>query len=580
MFKQKDSALASAGPAFGPFLLLAILALCAQFRPILPVDETRYLGVAWEMWLRGDQLVPYQNGAPYAHKPPLLFWLIQSGWWLFGLQEVWPRLLPSLFAAGHLLFSFLVIRRLLQWDSTLRRRREIESGRAETISSLTHGQSLAQASLWILSGSLLWTYFATGIMFDMMLSMFVAMAWYGLFESGWAWFERRERGAMLKAFGWFAIGLFGALMSKGPVALLHLMPLALGLPFLLRDKQASMVWWLSLLLACLITCSSMLGWALAAASAGGEVYAKAILWGQTAGRVVKSFAHRAPPWFYMATMPVMFAPWLFWPRLWINWWQSVTRIRQSGLVESLARSRLLAGTLVLGLLVPVLVLSSVSGKQMQYLLPEFTWIALLIAGALTRRDSGIKKAFRWHDFLPVFCASGLILFLPFASQMHWLEHHEEPEWPLMLACAASLLAYGLAVQWIRLRGGMSVAIPAIAVASALSSASIGLGMTGLMGPAWDMGPASQAVSTWQQAGRPLAWLGYYHGQFHWKGRLQSPLVVVKADQAQRWLEENPTGILLLAADPNPPAGPWAEIARYPFRGQFIVALAHQSANRN
>ncbi|MFM1939073.1 MAG: hypothetical protein RLY32_815 [Pseudomonadota bacterium] len=580
MFQRQETALSRKGPAFGPFLLLALLALCAQFRPILPVDETRYLGVAWEMWLRGDQLVPYQNGAPYAHKPPLLFWLIQLGWWLFGPQEIWPRLLPSLFAAGHLLFSFLVIGRLLQWDSTLGSRREADVDRPGSASSLTHGQSLADASLWILSGSLLWTYFATGIMFDMMLSMFVAMAWYGLFESGWAWFERRERGRMLKAFGWFAIGLLGALMSKGPVALLHIMPLALGLPFLLRSKQASMIWWLSLLFACLTACSIMLGWALAAANAGGEVYAKAILWGQTAGRVVKSFAHRAPLWFYLASMPVMFAPWLFWPRLWIGLWHSVAGLRHAGLVESFARSRLLAGTLLLGLLTPLLVLSSVSGKQMQYLLPEFTWIALLIAGALAIRDSGKETAHRWHDLLPIICACGLILFLPFASQMHWLEHHEEPEWPLILACAAALLAYGLAVQWIRLRGGISVAIPAIAVASALSSASIGLGMTGLMGPAWDMGPASQAVSSWQQAGRPLAWLGYYHGQFHWKGRLQSPLIVVKADQAERWLEENPNGILLLAADPNPPAGPWAEIARYPFRGQFIVALAHQAATRN
>jgi hypothetical protein len=58
------------------------------------------------------------------------------------------------------------------------------------------------------------------------------------------------------------------------------------------------------------------------------------------------------------------------------------------------------------------------------------------------------------------------------------------------------------------------------------------------------------------------------------------LVVVKADQAERWLEANPNGILLLAADPNPPAGPWSEIARYPFRGQFIVALGYQAANRN
>ncbi|VAW74626.1 Polymyxin resistance protein ArnT, undecaprenyl phosphate-alpha-L-Ara4N transferase; Melittin resistance protein PqaB, partial [hydrothermal vent metagenome] len=58
-------------------LLVAVAALAAiqlWLRPLLPVDETRYLSVAWEMWSRGDFLVPYLNGEAYSHKPPLLFW--------------------------------------------------------------------------------------------------------------------------------------------------------------------------------------------------------------------------------------------------------------------------------------------------------------------------------------------------------------------------------------------------------------------------------------------------------------------------------------------------------------------------
>ena len=57
-------------------------------RPLWPVDETRYASVAWEMWLRGDFLVPYVNGEPYSHKPPLLFWLIQLGWGLVRRQRL------------------------------------------------------------------------------------------------------------------------------------------------------------------------------------------------------------------------------------------------------------------------------------------------------------------------------------------------------------------------------------------------------------------------------------------------------------------------------------------------------------
>ena len=55
----------------GLWLLLILTSLVT--RGFLPVDETRYVSVAWEMWLRHDFLVPHLNGAVYSHKPPLLF---------------------------------------------------------------------------------------------------------------------------------------------------------------------------------------------------------------------------------------------------------------------------------------------------------------------------------------------------------------------------------------------------------------------------------------------------------------------------------------------------------------------------
>ena len=52
-----------------------VVAVALIVRPPLPVDETRYLAVAWDMWLENHYLVPHLNGEPYSHKPPLLFWL-------------------------------------------------------------------------------------------------------------------------------------------------------------------------------------------------------------------------------------------------------------------------------------------------------------------------------------------------------------------------------------------------------------------------------------------------------------------------------------------------------------------------
>src|ERR1041384_413331 len=67
--------------ARAPFWVAAwalVVGAALAFRPLLPVDETRYAAVGWEMWLRRDLLVPHLNGVPYSDKPPLLFWLFQA----------------------------------------------------------------------------------------------------------------------------------------------------------------------------------------------------------------------------------------------------------------------------------------------------------------------------------------------------------------------------------------------------------------------------------------------------------------------------------------------------------------------
>ena len=49
-------------------LILGVLAAAAGIatRPLLPIDETRYASVAWEMFTHGSWLVPHLNGAPYS----------------------------------------------------------------------------------------------------------------------------------------------------------------------------------------------------------------------------------------------------------------------------------------------------------------------------------------------------------------------------------------------------------------------------------------------------------------------------------------------------------------------------------
>jgi hypothetical protein len=73
------------------FWLRAVTVALAN-RSVLPIDETRYLAVAWEIWSRGNFVLPTLNGEAYSHKPPLLYWIIHAGWAAFGVNEWWPHL--------------------------------------------------------------------------------------------------------------------------------------------------------------------------------------------------------------------------------------------------------------------------------------------------------------------------------------------------------------------------------------------------------------------------------------------------------------------------------------------------------
>src|SRR6056297_996190 len=141
------------------FLLVVVVALVT--RPLMPVDETRYLGVAWEMWQSGSWIVPLLNGEPYSHKPPLLFWLIHAGWALFGVNEITPRLVGPAFALGSLFLIRAVAHRLFPARPVV-----------------------ASLAPWILAGTIYWLGFATMTMFDQLVVFFVLLGIFGLLELG------------------------------------------------------------------------------------------------------------------------------------------------------------------------------------------------------------------------------------------------------------------------------------------------------------------------------------------------------------------------------------------------------------
>ena len=181
-------------------LWVIVTAVALEMRPVLPVDETRYLAVAWDMWLEGNYLVPHLHGEPYSHKPPLLFWLMTMGWHAFGVNEWWPRLVAPLFGLAALLLTARLGRGL--WPEY---------------------RMLPGLASVLLFGALFWTVFGTLTMFDMLLAVFTLIALIGAVEA--------LRHGGYKGFLLMGVAMgFGAL-AKGPAILLHVLPVALTAPW-------------------------------------------------------------------------------------------------------------------------------------------------------------------------------------------------------------------------------------------------------------------------------------------------------------------------------------------------------------
>ena len=321
--------------------LAALAAVGLVARPLIPIDETRYVSAAWEMWLRGDFLVPYKNGEPYSHKPPFMFWMFHAGWALFGVNDWWPRLVLPLFSAGGLLLTYRLAHRL--WPR--------------------HAGLGGQASL-VLVSAMLWVLFSTSVMFDVMLAFWVLVGMHGVLYAA----DGKRRGFVLIGM---AIG-FGVL-TKGPVILLNVLPAAVLAPWWNPGLKWAR-WFGGIVLAVLLGAAIALAWAIPAGIAGGEAYRNAIFWGQTADRMVESFAHRRPFWWYLPLLPLVLFPWFVWPGL----WRALVNHVRTGLDR---------GTrFCLAWMLPVFVaFSLISGKQPHYLVPMFPAFALLAARVLADR---------------------------------------------------------------------------------------------------------------------------------------------------------------------------------------------------
>lgn len=491
-------------------------------RPAWPIDETRYLAVAWEMWEGGDLLVPHLNGTPYSDKPPLLFWLVAAGWRLFGVSEWWARLVPSLFALGSLFATARLARRL--WPDR---------------------EDVAHAAPLFLLATFFWSFFSTVFLFDMLLVFFALVAVSGAVAAA----EGDNR-------GWIAVtlGIALGILAKGPAILLPVLPVILMAPAWFPGGARPARWYLRATASIIAGLALSLAWALPAALSGGRAYGEAILWSQTAGRVTRAFAHPRPIWWYAPFLPLLAFPWVLWPAVWRRA-DGRAPARDKGL-------RLCAVWAGAGFVA----FSLVSGKQVYYLLPLLPPLALLGARLLPARETAPRR----REL--AFIAAAFVLLAAVLAGARSLAHLGLPSWisslPPAAGLAVAICAAALLFPAPRTR---AAAVERVAAASVVAVLATLWAVGRAAAPNYDVSRIARYLTELESEGRPLAHAGRYHGEYQFAGRLTRPLEVLEPDEVDRWLSRHPDGYVVVYSNRLIPE-PEDEL-RHDFRGG-VVAVRH------
>ena len=473
-------------------------------RPALPVDETRYLAVAWEMWWRDSIAVPYLNGGYYDGKPPLFFWLMQLGWWVFGVNEWWPRLLAPLFGLGALLLVRAIAGRL--WPNHAAR----------------------ETAPLILLGSFYWAVFCASTMFDMLLGFFALLSVYAVIR---AWQDGDSRYFILAG-----LALGGGLLAKGPVVFLPALFIVLSAPWWAAQSRMERLtwrrWFFGALGAAGISVLVALAWLIPMALGSDMAYLKNMTVHQTAGYVTESFSHRRPIWWYLTVLPFLLFPWSFWPRAWLA----------LGAVKTMSGDPGMRLCVVWAVTV-LIVFSLISGKQAHYPLLMFPAVALLLARLLPELDRGrdgslLAPAIALIAVGALWIAAGRGM-IP-AATAAWLN---QMPFHVPYVAGASLIGLGFATALAR-RSVLNTRITVLAAASCAMVLVLAWGVMRASWPAYDMRPASAYLSRVESRGAPLAIAGSYDGQFNFYGRIKVRIEKITAAAAESWAFAHPDGYII------------------------------------
>ncbi|WP_425482231.1 ArnT family glycosyltransferase [Luteibacter yeojuensis] len=427
-------------------------------------------------------------------KSPLLFWLVNAAWSLFGVSTLAARLVCVAFAAGAVAAT-------------------------SRIAGVLGHRDPASAG-WLMLPFVVFGAFSPVVMFDVPLLCFVALGLLGLVQ--WLHDRRWPR------YAFFLVVVAFGLLAKGPVYLLHMAG-----PILL------MRWWhgrplghagrmtKGLLVGLVIAALPLAVWAAVSASRFHGTSIADTLIHQSVGRVAESFDHRRGWYWYIPLLLPFLLPW----SLLLRWRQaaaafhgvSKNKVARLGVAASLPA---LAG------------FSLVSGKQVHYLIPLLPGVALLLSAM--------------HERVPAIFALGRVRLLLLLAAVAWawlaasavIGLQGNASWYIAAITSATLLLAGASLTMWKAAPERERLMRA-SCAALLSLVSIVLLLGTHLKARMDPQRLATVVAALQRDGVAVAVTSGEPGLVNYLARLQKPLPVIGEKAA--WIESNPQGYALVHA---------------------------------
>lgn len=494
--------LTSNNKRFWLFTCLAIIGYGLLFiftNRINNLDELHYLSLAWEMHKQHHYLLPMALGHPDIQKPPLLYWLINAGWSLFGINTGWPLMLIALINLGCLYTTWCIAKKLFP-EKIL----------------------IAQLAVIILATGVFWFHFFNRIRFDGLLTLCTIL------YINYTINIYRERHFIWTLLAGVTLGL--GFLAKGGAILIFALPFYLLLPRYEKTTYPYLRWLGQFLVTLLIGLSVVAAWAIPLYLSLGKHTIETMFVSQQHSRIL--FTH------HLGELPnlfISFLPWTVMPMLFLNF----------GKLRNLPRSHfgLLNWTILLsGLFFTFFVLMHVK----RYLLPLYPLVAITLSYIINLRITTTTLLMQNRILLWMTLLFGCGLIFIGVCPLNIITKILPPS-SLYAAWGVGLLIVSVMGWWFTKRLNHNPLLTLTGLICALLISGI-IGVNGLFTTYNDLilTKLTMMIKHNQQLHIPQANLisGGYQA-FDFKGQLEQPLPLFDENSTsfKSWLKQNPNGVL-------------------------------------